>query len=58
MQPARSHQPGKRAASEPLTAVVNAEGEAVRPEQIGTVSNLVFAETYVTGIREKEEGRG
>ncbi|KAL5473149.1 hypothetical protein EMCRGX_G027597 [Ephydatia muelleri] len=49
VQPARSHQPGKRAASEPLTAVVNAEGEAVRPEQIGTVSNLVFAETYVTG---------
>ena len=41
--------PQKRAASEPLTNVANAEGEPVRPEQIGTVSNLVFAETYVTG---------
>ena len=46
----RGPQGGKRAASEPLTAVTGApEGEPVHPEQIGTVSNLVFAETYVTG---------
>ena len=62
--PTRGHQLGKRAVSEPLTTMANAEGEATaaRPEQIGTVSHLVFADTYVTGMEgggeEGGEGEG